>query len=605
MLAINQELNGIEITFESKPEAATLEALKAAGYRWHKVKKLWYAKNTPDRLQLAKAITGGEPITAQPARRGYNLEGLGVGTLKHGAELAAAIREDLKKRGVDGVTVRARRVTYDTGITLTIKATAADFVSIEEGAERFTYGDFLQAVTRWNSLYTNGRYITASDLDEMTEEEKENARRVYIAECLKKFDRFNFGNYRNNERADFWELTSAFFEKCRAAYLIANQWNYNNSDSMTDYYDVGYYLDVDIKKPDDFTPRQEMTEEDRATLEKEREEEARKQEESRKKYEEERKAAEEAAAKYKAWEEAATAAIYKNIEVGDIAEENQIYITNIFGGIGKESTLDELMETLNTHDRKPEAAVITRKVNFISESAFNDFCKLFLNDFTFLDGKGGTGTEDARIPETSDYMYYSKLTQEQRETIQTYNADCIGIYLYNDLQFIINPQGYSYARYVYIPGTDSKQTNAAEELKRQREESEKKPAFYIPEPVENQVEAIKPGEAVTIYQCDGWILNSIYAGAGIVEEVTAGTYAQYNGVYITLTDGKKARRVFIRNNKECLIYAGILPKLPDEVTGRQISANMREMFNYNELLPNAYNYYKTLGKLPILDTLPK
>lgn len=67
MLHINEELNGIELTFDSKPEAATLEALKAAGYRWHKVKKLWYAKNTPDRLQLAKAITGGEPITAPAA----------------------------------------------------------------------------------------------------------------------------------------------------------------------------------------------------------------------------------------------------------------------------------------------------------------------------------------------------------------------------------------------------------------------------------------------------------------------------------------------------------------------------------------------------------
>ena len=67
MLYINDELNGIELTFDSKPEAATLEALKAAGYRWHKVKKLWYAKNTPDRLQLAKAITGGEPITTPAA----------------------------------------------------------------------------------------------------------------------------------------------------------------------------------------------------------------------------------------------------------------------------------------------------------------------------------------------------------------------------------------------------------------------------------------------------------------------------------------------------------------------------------------------------------
>ena len=59
---INQELNGIEITFDSKPEAATLEALKSSGYRWHRAKKLWYAKNTAERLSLAQSIADGEAI---------------------------------------------------------------------------------------------------------------------------------------------------------------------------------------------------------------------------------------------------------------------------------------------------------------------------------------------------------------------------------------------------------------------------------------------------------------------------------------------------------------------------------------------------------------
>ena len=53
---LNQELNGIEISFDSKPAADTLTALKAAGYRWHRVKKVWYAKQTADRLTLAKSM---------------------------------------------------------------------------------------------------------------------------------------------------------------------------------------------------------------------------------------------------------------------------------------------------------------------------------------------------------------------------------------------------------------------------------------------------------------------------------------------------------------------------------------------------------------------
>ena len=55
-LVLNNELNGIEISFDNKPISATLEALKNSGFRWHRQKKLWYAKNTAERLELAQAI---------------------------------------------------------------------------------------------------------------------------------------------------------------------------------------------------------------------------------------------------------------------------------------------------------------------------------------------------------------------------------------------------------------------------------------------------------------------------------------------------------------------------------------------------------------------
>lgn len=53
---LNQELNGIEISFDQKPDTDTLNSLKSAGYRWHRVKKVWYAKQTADRLTLAKSM---------------------------------------------------------------------------------------------------------------------------------------------------------------------------------------------------------------------------------------------------------------------------------------------------------------------------------------------------------------------------------------------------------------------------------------------------------------------------------------------------------------------------------------------------------------------
>ena len=53
---LNQEHNGIEISFDHKPGQDVLTALKSAGYRWHHTKKVWYAKQTADRLTLAASL---------------------------------------------------------------------------------------------------------------------------------------------------------------------------------------------------------------------------------------------------------------------------------------------------------------------------------------------------------------------------------------------------------------------------------------------------------------------------------------------------------------------------------------------------------------------
>lgn len=66
IMAINQQFNGIELTFESKPSAAIREAMKAAGFRWHGMKKLWYAKNTEARMELARKLSGTPDVENSP-----------------------------------------------------------------------------------------------------------------------------------------------------------------------------------------------------------------------------------------------------------------------------------------------------------------------------------------------------------------------------------------------------------------------------------------------------------------------------------------------------------------------------------------------------------
>ena len=66
---INEKLNGIEIKFDSKPAAEIRTTLKENGFRWHHKKALWYAKNTPERLTLAAALSNSKaPAKSEQAK---------------------------------------------------------------------------------------------------------------------------------------------------------------------------------------------------------------------------------------------------------------------------------------------------------------------------------------------------------------------------------------------------------------------------------------------------------------------------------------------------------------------------------------------------------
>ena len=83
-LTLNKELNGIEIKFDCKPISSTLESLKKSGFRWHRQKKFWYAKQTPERIKLAQSITDGKEIktvTTKEKAEKKNVFGVKVGDI--------------------------------------------------------------------------------------------------------------------------------------------------------------------------------------------------------------------------------------------------------------------------------------------------------------------------------------------------------------------------------------------------------------------------------------------------------------------------------------------------------------------------------------------
>lgn len=52
-LARNPEFNSVEITFDGKPVEAVRNAIKQLGFRWHKVRKIWYGYTDEKSVQTA------------------------------------------------------------------------------------------------------------------------------------------------------------------------------------------------------------------------------------------------------------------------------------------------------------------------------------------------------------------------------------------------------------------------------------------------------------------------------------------------------------------------------------------------------------------------
>lgn len=157
--------------------------------------------------------------------------------------------------------------------------------------------------------------------------------------------------------------------------------------------------------------------------------------------------------------------INNHIQIVDIAE-NEKYIISGFMvcGHGKECNIEELQKE---GVEKGKSALIKRELYFTDKTIYNNFCNLFLHDFDFLKGFGGAGTLDKRVTKEN----YMQLTSRQREDIKWILWDCVAVFLNGELKLIIDPEKYSYSRYVNIvPGGYTKTfMHSGEQQEKQKE----------------------------------------------------------------------------------------------------------------------------------------
>lgn len=387
IITMNNEKNGIEIRFDGKPESSIIAALKENGFRWSGKQKMWYAKQSADRISFAESL--GEfssPVKNKVEQHEkYNLwkmtrtneieDNYGKYHIHSTKEIAAIIRKHL----------RARFPMCKWSITSDYNSIRIDLLASPFCAE----SDEIKAIIHY-------------------------------------------------------------------AYKFAESYNYDNSDSMTDYFDVNFYGVYESSILSYHYEQKEMTDNDKEMCKVfqqnkadfEAAEEIRKQKE----FEEQMKQREIEEAEAKRCEEIRKAN-EQTIEDNHTVKEVDYTIVNAKLVANKCDTFDEDSEYIKEHNR--ETCKVSREVYF-SKNIYNKFITMFLTDFSFLTQMGGSRTDDRRIQSSTDY---DMMTEEERETVEWYNIDCVAIYCDGELKLIVDPQGYNYARYVYVSDEQSQKVD--------------------------------------------------------------------------------------------------------------------------------------------------
>lgn len=197
------------------------------------------------------------------------------------------------------------------------------------------------------------------------------------------------------------------------------------------------------------------------------------------KMEQEKKEAEERQKQVKADKEY----INNNVEVVDLEEENQYFVKNAyFANLNKNNTLERYQEEVAKGDYYLNALKVTREVHFKDLESYNLYINMLLHDFDFIDGTGGSYTDDLRINSMTDYY---NMTSEEQKTIE-WLLKGVAVYVNNELMFVVDAQGYCYARYVGLIGENTvttkeytcKQVVAVEEIEERKIEAEEIQEVY-------------------------------------------------------------------------------------------------------------------------------
>lgn len=395
-ITLNDAKNGIEIRFENKPIDDVLVALHEYGFHWSDRQKMWYAKQTDERVAFANSLMEKEHSFISDNK--LNQEKTGTNNL-------------WKMTRIDDIGNNFEKYhIYDN------KEIAA--IIRKHLRERFP-------MCKW-SVVKNGY----------------NSINVHLVSSPFAID------------SDEVKAIVHY------AYTFAQSYNYDNSDLMSDYHNVNFYgvYENDIASSYHYKQREatvaeynmsndfqtkkvafeqaEHEREERAFQERMAQEEIENMEAA--KLEEERKTRHEV------------------IESGAEVKEVSYFVlgcdTTNTSKEDKVSGYNDDCDGAFEINHHRENCHVCKEVYFTPE-VYELFANQLMDDYSFLTGMGGSATDDRRINTMSDY---NMMTGKERETVEWYNHNCVAIFCGDELKLVVDPQGCNYARYVFFVDEESK-----------------------------------------------------------------------------------------------------------------------------------------------------
>ncbi len=240
----NPQFNSLEIYFDGKPSEAVRAVLKAAKFRWHGAKRCWYGYGSEESIAAAITGTTTEEAPAMVIGDGYMGGGSIYGSKSnhhlYGADLSAAIRADLKKAGIKGVTVRCKTYAGGQSITATVKVTPEGY------ADRASFiAGWKFPCSSWGYAPEVGsihgeRFYSIGDPAEQERIRQTVAAYEYDTRTTSRqgVNHFYLG--------EISYLTAETRAKLQRVCDIIADYRYDNSNSMVDYFDTNFYYNIEV-----------------------------------------------------------------------------------------------------------------------------------------------------------------------------------------------------------------------------------------------------------------------------------------------------------------------------------------------------------------------